>query len=85
MTTINGIELEPCPFCGSDDIGYDDEYGRVICECSAGGPFSTRMQSAIELWNKRTPALAPGPDYTPDAVDFMAASAMDAAQEKETK
>lgn len=52
--------INPCPFCGHDDVEVDEiELGIiVICcpECMAIGPHQDGTQSvemAIEKWNKR--------------------------------
>ncbi len=52
--------IDPCPFCGHDDIEVDEiEIGIIaICcpECMAIGPHQDGMQSvemAIEKWNRR--------------------------------
>jgi Lar family restriction alleviation protein len=52
--------INPCPFCGHDDVEIDEiEIGIIaICcfECLTIGPHQDGMQSvelAIEKWNRR--------------------------------
>ena len=52
--------IDPCPFCGHDDVEVDEiEIGIIaICcpECLAIGPHQDGAQSvelAIEKWNRR--------------------------------
>ena len=52
--------INPCPFCGHDDVEVDEiELGIIaICcpECLTIGPHQDGMQSvelAIEKWNRR--------------------------------
>jgi len=52
--------INPCPFCGHDDVEVDEiEIGIIaICcpECLTIGPHQDGMQSvelAIEKWNRR--------------------------------
>lgn len=51
------MEPLPCPFCGSDDIQYNDgimvqDYSCRVCGCI--GPDGERSErSAIERWNTR--------------------------------
>ena len=57
MTTINGIELEPCPFCGCEDTEKMIDhlrFARIWCNgCHTSGPSGFTFEAAIELWNKR--------------------------------
>jgi len=60
MTTINGIVLLSCPFCGSNLCISGREfimhYGHyLICmSCHTSGPRHETLEDAIEAWNKRT-------------------------------
>lgn len=49
--------LLPCPFCGSTDLGVDEEprgSGWVYCgTCSTEGPYKGNRRSAIKAWNTR--------------------------------
>jgi len=57
MSDENTTELEPCPFCGSDEIGIEDEV--EICGgcCSTFESFfhpaGQAEAATIEKWNKR--------------------------------
>lgn len=49
-------EIEPCPFCGSDnvDIGrrYKSTLSYIFCrDCDAQGPTSDMERIAIDFWN----------------------------------
>jgi len=46
------IELEPCPFCGSDNVSVWDEYVECM-NCGANGPSCS---NPIALWNERANA-----------------------------
>ena len=54
-----GLELKPCPFCGSSDIYLHETRteGVVICnDCDARGSDSTNFFDPVcpmDLWNKR--------------------------------
>ena len=62
---IQNLEkLEMCPFCGSDDIHYEDymsEGWRECYNCGAKGPVSNDAQTdrlraeqeTLKLWNER--------------------------------
>ena len=61
MTTIYGITPKPCPFCGRDNLKFDqsDYWAKsswvIACQdCACTGPASFHLHDAIELWNKRT-------------------------------
>lgn len=49
--------LNPCPFCGSDDISRAARYGfPVECQCrhcKAEGPSCLTSEEAVEAWNNR--------------------------------
>lgn len=54
-------ELKPCPFCGSDNVRMDTDYGVyfVLCvNCQTEGPDDPDKSTAIKLWNGR-PIEAP--------------------------
>jgi Lar family restriction alleviation protein len=61
MTTINGIILKPCPFCGSERqtvllVSILPSIFCVGCEyCGSNGPGRQEETAAIEAWNRRTP------------------------------
>lgn len=47
---------QPCPFCGSANIGLQPCLGMfyVVCvECSAEGPERLKDEDAIAAWNRR--------------------------------
>lgn len=56
-------ELEPCPFCGSDNLRIMGGIGKYVkcrdCEASSGhlpgGACSADEQRAAEAWNMRHP------------------------------
>lgn len=53
--------LEPCPFCGSTDVGfYEHMFAKdfaVICNlCGGEGPKRPTHEDAGRLWNKRFPS-----------------------------
>ena len=68
MTTINGIELKPCPFCGEKEylnvsLKSSLYFTKAVCnECGAGGPNSSSAELAIEAWNKRVTEPTPADD-----------------------
>ena len=67
MTTINGIVLLPCPYCGRNDVDVwdGDASYRVVCndrECEGAGPHRPDRLSAIEAWNKRVTEPTPADD-----------------------
>lgn len=51
------IKLEPCPFCGSDDVvfgaGLEDEYYVECWDCSAKVESCNGLEDAIAGWNAR--------------------------------
>ena len=54
------IELKPCPFCGSHDVGYhggvDDghDHYRIICfNCWAATAQKPTRDEAKQAWNRR--------------------------------
>ncbi len=54
------IHIEPCPWCGMTEhlvehkADYDEQAYDVQCEkCQCSGPYRTKHETAIELWNKR--------------------------------
>lgn len=59
---MENIKLQPCPFCGNEDITvYDLDYTQQVhckeCHANIGvhkiNYSETRMQSVIERWNRR--------------------------------
>ena len=49
-------KLEPCPFCGSNDLGVKTTISvyTVRCDgCGAQGPLVVQHQEAIRLWTTR--------------------------------
>lgn len=61
MYSVDGIVLEPCPFCDSDNVrlvkGSSDFLGErmfVECgDCSARGPIEYFPEKAANAWNER--------------------------------
>lgn len=53
------IELQPCPFCGNDDIelnstGWDGEYlYTVSCDCCGSTQPEDTLETAVRVWNQR--------------------------------
>ena len=47
-------KLKPCPFCGSDNLGYQPVLGGYVhCPiCRTAGPSPVAGESAVEMWNK---------------------------------
>ncbi len=54
---MNGIELKPCPFCGSEDVtctaGLEDECYVECWDCSAKVESYNGMEDAVAGWNAR--------------------------------
>ena len=50
------IHVEPCPFCGSENIDWEDEgFCFVMClDCDARGPTTPDIKEAVEKWNERS-------------------------------
>lgn len=45
-------KLQPCPFCGSEDIEKRNHF--ITCAvCEADGPVKGNKQDAINAWNSR--------------------------------
>lgn len=56
------IELKPCPFCGSKDVGFGTELPQfggdvlqfVICNCCGSRTRSSKRKNVVEnIWNWR--------------------------------
>jgi Lar family restriction alleviation protein len=63
MESSESERLEPCPFCGSEDVKVVTQNGvdAVECgDCCIEGPPGESYQEAVTLWNTR--ANAPAPD-----------------------
>lgn len=45
-------ELQPCPFCGSEDL-ENDTYFITCVTCEADGPIKGNEPEAIAAWNRR--------------------------------
>jgi hypothetical protein len=67
----SGNELLPCPFCGCDEIvfeQYEREVGLrwkvVCCGCMAGidPGYAQHPHNVAALWNRRQPAGIPAKD-----------------------
>lgn len=65
MTDAAKRALEPCPFCGGNELnlsrgGVDDEVTFIQCKCEAGGPssFPRDDETAADKWNTRAPVEA---------------------------
>ena len=44
-------ELKDCPFCGSQQVGFDNTYNRIECdECGAQVKFWS-LESELEYWD----------------------------------
>ena len=62
MNKIDGYELLPCPFCGSDKLSiyrpykYMDSYHVECMDCGAEGSISPIENEAVNLWNTRVTA-----------------------------
>ncbi len=63
MTAPGLRDLLPCPFCGSDTTGVENErdfkdvFWRVTClDCGAQSRETPTRDSAVQKWNTRTPA-----------------------------
>ena len=53
---MNGIELKPCPFCGSEDVFGDklEDVYRVECwDCGAKIESYNKLEDAVAGWNRR--------------------------------
>ena len=53
---MNGIELKPCPFCGSDDVicdMFEDVYFVECWDCCAKVESYNGLEDAIAGWNAR--------------------------------
>lgn len=53
---MNGIELKPCPFCGSEDVTcdrFEDVYYVECWDCSAKVETYNGMEDAVSGWNAR--------------------------------
>lgn len=54
---MNGIELKPCPFCGSEDVnwaaGLEDEYFVECWDCGAKVESYNGIGGALAGWNAR--------------------------------
>lgn len=53
------IELQPCPFCGNDDIelnstSWDGEYLYTVrCDCCGSSQPEDTLETAVRVWNQR--------------------------------
>lgn len=53
------IELQPCPFCGNNDIelnstGWDGEYLYTVrCDCCGSSQPEDSLKTAVRVWNQR--------------------------------
>lgn len=62
---MSGIELKPCPFCGSariEDVGGLQSGPNPQCSACGSrppGPFSEGRRSAVDVWNTRAPQWQP--------------------------
>lgn len=53
---MNGIELKPCPFCGSEDVSCSwlEDVSCVECwDCSAKVETYYGIEDAVKKWNRR--------------------------------
>ena len=53
---MNGIELKPCPFCGSEDVAFTclEDVSYVECwDCSAKVETYNGIEDAVKKWNRR--------------------------------
>ncbi len=53
---MNGIELKPCPFCGSDDVicdRFEDVYYVECLYCGAKVETYNGLEDAAAGWNAR--------------------------------
>ena len=54
--TMDGIELKPCPFCGSDDVicdMFEDVYFVECWDCCAKVESYNGLEDAVAGWNAR--------------------------------
>lgn len=55
------MNLKRCPFCGSEDVWYEESYeyppeigAYVRCRnCEAQGPYAKSEKLSVEIWNTR--------------------------------
>ena len=50
------IHVEPCPFCNSDNVEFDEAgiaYVVFCVDCEAQGPVAGELKKAVEKWNER--------------------------------
>lgn len=53
------IELQPCPFCGNDDIeltntGWDGEHMYTArCDCCGSSQPEDSLETVVRVWNQR--------------------------------
>ena len=53
---MNGIELKPCPFCGSEDVScgrLEDVYFVECWDCCAKVETYNGIEDAVKTWNTR--------------------------------
>lgn len=79
---MSEVKLEPCPFCGSDDLDEvsGGTYTRIKCtSCVTYGPSGREPGAAQEGWNNREPlnaqeipaeAIALLPEFDLDKYDY---------------
>ena len=62
-------DLQPCPFCGSDNVGLEtrrtSSFAYGVCrDCGAEGPCEDHSTSADDYWNRRAQPVAAIPEAT---------------------
>lgn len=51
------MELDPCPFCGSNDVvmyGTGVGWYARCCDCAAASDLRDSRDEAVAAWNRRT-------------------------------
>ena len=58
MDNTQNITIQPCPFCGYDDVEIDEinmaVYAVICPDCECIGPaIRESLEHAVDEWNKR--------------------------------
>lgn len=57
---IDGYEVKPCPFCGSERLRISNNrvnYWAACRDCAALGPEEKTAEEAVKKWNSVYPAM----------------------------